>query len=559
MKSCLYILYPSCCRWVWFWLGLLSKTPPSEYADKAFELSLYFLLPLTVPSAPPGGHVESPPPAHPPPLVCKRTDDEAVPASQPCTPRQAGNNGSISMGDIGSRNSNNSNNATSPMKGEATATVNGGTKAAAGGDGVGSGVGLKSSLFSATFRCSLTATAVAPGTPSVTTTAQGNTIRCMSPCPQQEQQLCGSISTSHGISPVNGGEGGGRRVRSWEAEEKRSSEMDSTATVVALPQGSSRPGILRLFGNNGRDSQPADVPATWIARVWARLRSVGRDTGDTNLHGEGAVGTENSTVFPRNLTNSDGFSDRSSEEVTRDAEHHGVVVPFTHRRMLAARVARSRAGGRGHSSNGHVSATPPLSVHGNNNNGRGTGDLTVFGCGGSGAWVSPAETRVGSHERCSLTELGATRHTPNSGHGVGDRETARKATDSVTVEDVITESLSAGTSLSTAGDVTTVACVDPLTISKKERHPGNSRLEHACKEKGGGEKEAGGGDGVPPLENMSKSPALPRARVLWRAFSEVDHEAIGEDHRRARLRYLERFDPAPGTENPPMCYSPFRG
>lgn len=437
--------------------------------------------------------------------------------------------------------------------------VNGGTKAAAGGgDGTIAGAGdagSNASAFSAIFRRSLTATAVPHGTPGVTPTAQDSTttVECFSQYPPQEQQLGDSASTNHGLSPADGGEGGGGQSQFWEAEEKRS-EMDSNATVVAPPPGSSRPGILRLFGSsNGNDSQPA----TWSARVWERLRSAGRGTDGRSVNEtQGAAGTETSTTSPRNITDSDGFSDPSSEAGSLQA-----VDILTHRRRLAARVAGSRAGERGHESNGNLGATPALCVNGNNNNGRGVDGVTaVFGCDGNGALISSPDARVGVIEECSLAEVGAARRTPNSRHGGGERrETVREATDPLPVGDIVAESLTARNSASTDGDVVSVTCVDPLTISRKQNCLEDKGLEDDGNEKRGGENETGGDDGVSPLRNMPSNPPeeLPRARVLWRAFSEVDHDTIKESHRRARLRFLERFGPAPGIENPPMCYSPF--
>lgn len=438
------------------------------------------------------------------------------------------------------------------MNSEAAATAptaNAGKKVAASGDGAGAGacVGAESnsSAFSAIFRRSLTATAVAPGTPGVTPTAQENTCWCFSQYPQPEQQLGGSVSTSHEISAVGGGEGGGRPSLIWEAEEKRS-EIGSNAAVVASPQESSRPGILRLFGSrNGGDSQPVGLSARWSARVWARLRPAGRGTDDGDLNGlEDAVGTGTSGVSPRNLTN----SDRPLEGATRCAEQRSVVAgslqaveTFTHRRRLAARMVGSSVNG--------------------DTNGRGTAGVTAMcGSDGAGASILATDARLGRH-RCSLAEVCAASHTHNSRHGVVERrEKVRKEKDSLPGRDVIIESSTAGNSVSTAGDVITVACVDPLTIFKRQHHLEVKGLEDAGKEKGGGGKESGDGDNVAPLRNASpKSVVLPRARVLWRAFSEVDHDTIEESHRRARLRYLERLDPPPGILNPPTCYSPAQG
>ena len=70
------------------------------------------------------------------------------------------------------------------------------------------------------------------------------------------------------------------------------------------------------------------------------------------------------------------------------------------------------------------------------------------------------------------------------------------------------------------------------------------------------EEQKGGVSGPPPGEERLTSPVLPRARVLWRAFSEVNHGKIEDNHRRAAQRHFARFSLTPAFENPPMCYSP---
>lgn len=568
-----------------FRLGLLQNKKKQATGKKTRLLSIVQRSRsslITLHRAPPDDRIKIPTPflstfVH----VCADDEAEADPPSRPFTSQQAGNN-NTSIGGNGSNSSNHGNNAMSPMNGGAIATapaVNRGTKTAAGcGDGAvavaGDDAGSNSSAFSAIFRRSLTATAVPHGTPGVTPTAQDNTTSVgffsERPPQEQQQQLGDGAGTNRGLSPADGGEsGGGRQSQFWEAEEKRG-EMDSSATTAVVappPQAPSRSGILRLFGSsssgsNGNDSQPA---ATWSARVWERLRPAGRRTDDRSLNDlQGVVGTETSAAAsPGNITNnSDGFSGPSPEEGSLQA-----FELLTHRRRLAARVAGSRArpGERGGNSNGHLGATPALSANGNNiNNGRGAdGVTTVFGCGG--ALNSGPDATVGDVEHCSSAEVGTARRTPNSRHGGGGegRETVGEATtDSLPVGDVVAESATAGNSASTDGDIISVTCVDPFTISRKQHYLEERSLEDAGSAQGGGENETGGSDGVsyPPGNTPSKSPQeLPRARVLWRAFSEVDHDMIGEGHRRARLRFLERFGPAPGIENPPMCYSPFQG
>ena len=76
-------------------------------------------------------------------------------------------------------------------------------------------------------------------------------------------------------------------------------------------------------------------------------------------------------------------------------------------------------------------------------------------------------------------------------------------------------------------------------------------------EKCDAEERTGGKSCPPPGEEAPPSPVLPRARVLWRAFSEVDHDMIEDNHRRAAQRHFARFSLTPVFENPPMCSAPF--
>ncbi|CAN0518926.1 unnamed protein product, partial [Scytosiphon promiscuus] len=71
------------------------------------------------------------------------------------------------------------------------------------------------------------------------------------------------------------------------------------------------------------------------------------------------------------------------------------------------------------------------------------------------------------------------------------------------------------------------------------------------------EKHEGGVSDVPSGDAGLTSPVLPRARVVWRAFSEVNHGKIEDNHRRAAQRHFARFSLTPAFENPPVCYSPF--
>lgn len=83
----------------------------------------------------------------------------------------------------------------------------------------------------------------------------------------------------------------------------------------------------------------------------------------------------------------------------------------------------------------------------------------------------------------------------------------------------------------------------------KEPHPGKQ-----C--------DGGGRDSdmpSPPADGQKKLPILPRARALWRAFAEVDHGRIEENHRRAAQRHMSRFSMTPAFENPPTCFVPIEG
>lgn len=56
----------------------------------------------------------------------------------------------------------------------------------------------------------------------------------------------------------------------------------------------------------------------------------------------------------------------------------------------------------------------------------------------------------------------------------------------------------------------------------------------------------------------STEDSLPRAKLLWRAFAEVDHDQITENHRLATLRHLARRTVQPTQPNPPLCHFPPR-
>lgn len=91
--------------------------------------------------------------------------------------------------------------------------------------------------------------------------------------------------------------------------------------------------------------------------------------------------------------------------------------------------------------------------------------------------------------------------------------------------------------------------------------PYGAQGQEECKHgaEGGAECGAGKCDGPAPApgDEDTKSPVLPRARALWRAFSEVDHGKIEENHSRAAQGHRARFYMGPAFANPPACYVPY--
>ncbi|CAM9422554.1 unnamed protein product [Ectocarpus sp. 13 AM-2016] len=276
-------------------------------------------------------------------------------------------------------------------------------------------------------------------------------------------------------------------------------------------------------------------------RFWARL------SGDSCRHEAGTRwGMGGGPAFGV----SDGSPERSSGEIVSPEGslveaaafegHHGLVDALSHRRRVArwARLtggSRAQERGRG-SSDGHLTSAAAAAAaaaaeadRGGRNNRRSRGNAAGCVVGATAdrqvspepavlATPSPPEAAAGSAPRSSIT-------TTNDNEGGGDEVTAAGG--------------------GAAAEV--------------------SQAERGFVPRGGGVAEdAGNGDeergeerpSFAPGDTESMSPALPRARMLWRAFSEVDHNKIEDNHRRAAQRHLARFDPAPGVRNPPMCYGP---
>ncbi|CAN0546306.1 unnamed protein product, partial [Ectocarpus sp. 8 AP-2014] len=238
---------------------------------------------------------------------------------------------------------------------------------------------------------------------------------------------------------------------------------------------------------------------------------------------------------PERSSGENGSPEGSFGEAAAFEGHHGLVDALSHRRRVArwARLAggsRAQERGRG-SSDGHLTsaaaaAAEPDSGGGNNRRSRGNAAGCVVGATADRqvspepavfATPAPPEAAAGSAPRSSSTT------TNNDGGG---------------------------------GEVTAAGGGGAAEVSRAESGflP---RGDGVAEDAGNGDGERGEERGsFPPGDTESMSPGLPRARMLWRAFSEVDHNKIEDNHRRAAQRHLARFGPAPGVRNPPMCYGP---
>lgn len=392
------------------------------------------------------------------------------------------------------------------------------------------------------------------------------------------------ISTAFCSTATDGGESGvggvGVGVPFRDEEEK----LSENAAVVAPPQSTIRPGLLGLFRNgSGNDRSESDgarggrARTGWRARVWARLRSVGGGAGGNNPAGSGQ---DAAAGVPSDI----GSPERSSEgRLQIDTNRRGASVPsvagslqvegedlrtavdtMSHRR----RTARRLAGSRGRSCGGESQASGPAVRDDGRNHG---GDVAAgLESDGGGAdlptSVAGSGTRVGNHDSRATTGHLRVPQTAAAGAAVGavaaeNAPSGRRCSDGDGEAGGAHQEAEGTVGRRTGGR----SLAGGGVVAARARHPEGKGSGDAGKNRGGGEGEAEievgkGEDCVSSRGEMgSKSPVLPRARVLWRAFSEVDHDTITENHRRAGLRHLARFAPAPGIENPPMCYVPPQG
>ena len=540
--------------------------------------------------------------AHRPPLIpglAFPSDEEVAPKSQPCTPQPGSENVVEGSRDFSSDNSD-SNNAASATSGRA---------ATAAPDDAAQGAGSSQSAFSAIFRRYLTATALPPAIPASAAAAHGISPESCSHHPQQQQQQHSGNSSGGDISGISTAFcSTATEALSWDEEEKRG----ENAALAAPAQGTSRPGVSRFLstgsgnvrsetaGAGGGRDRAGSPPATWRARVWARLRSVGG----------GALGTVQDAAAAAGVPSDIGSVERSSEDrmqsdtdrwwapmapmagsLQLEGEDRAAAETMSHRRRAARRLAGSSRGrGRG----GEPGAPGPDARDDGRSDGGGVAAGSGCDGGGAGAGVptgdAGSDSRVGNHDgRASSAgqlwvpevvaagvAVGAVAEEVGGTRQAGGTVVRRTAEHSLAGGGGIAESATACANLSadrdvaaaTAAAAASAACTNPAIPCAGQHHLDVKNSVHAGNERGGGEEggaeiEVGAckGENSSPLqrETGSKSPVLPRARILWRAFSEVDHDTITENHRLAGLRHLARFAPPPGIENPPMCYVPPQG
>ncbi|CAN0299053.1 unnamed protein product, partial [Ectocarpus sp. 4 AP-2014] len=456
------------------------------------------------------------------------SQEEGFPASLPCTPQPGSSIGSTSgssetLGDEAAAVTHAGVTADAPP-----AAVNGAAPTNIDGSAVSS-----YSAFSGIFRRALTATALPPDT----TTAHGSPSVCHgAQLRQQQHGLDGSggdgTSDENPLALCPTGDGGGSSgdiALVW-GEEKQSENGSHTTTDAARPRGHP---FLRPSGG-------ASSGTPWMHRFWARF------SGDSCSHEAGrrwgtgrrpASGVSDGP--PECSSGENGSPEGSLGEASAFEGHHGLVDALSHRRRVArwARLAgRSRAQERGRgSSDGHLTsaaaaaAAEPDSGGGNNSRSRGNAAGCVVG--------ATADRQVSQEPAVLATP--ATPAPPGAAGGSAPRSSTTTNNNDGGGEEV------AAAGGGAAAEV--------------------SQAERGFLPRGGGVAEdAGNGDGergeergsFPPGDAGSMAPGLPRARMLWRAFSEVDHNKIEDNHRRAAQRHLARFDPAPGVRNPPMCYGP---
>ncbi|CAB1103134.1 unnamed protein product [Ectocarpus sp. CCAP 1310/34] len=454
--------------------------------------------------------------------------EEGFPASLPCTPQPGS-----SIGSTSSRSS-------ETLGDEATTVAHAGVTAdappaavnGAAPTNIDGGAVSSYSAFSEIFRRALTATALPPDTP----TSHGSLSVCHGAQLRQQQHGLdgsggdGNSDENPALCPTGDGGGSSGDIALVWGEEKQSENGSHTTTDAARPRG--RPFL--------RPSGGASSGTPWMHRFWARFsgdscsHEAGRRWGTGGGHASGV-----SDGPPQRSSRENDSPEGSLGEAAAFEGHHGLVDALSHRRRVArwARLAgRSRAQERGRgSSDGHLTfaaaaaaadAAEPESGGGNNSRSRGNAAGCVVGATADRqvspepavlATPTPPEAAAGSAPRSSTTT--------NDNDGGGEEETAA------------------------GGGAAAVV----------------SQAERGFLPRGGGiAEDAGNGDGergeergsFAPGDTESMSPGLPRARMLWRAFSEVDHNKIEDNHRRAAQRHLARLDPAPGVRNPSMCYGP---
>ncbi|CAM9455781.1 unnamed protein product [Ectocarpus sp. 12 AP-2014] len=387
------------------------------------------------------------------------------------------------------------------------------------------------SAFSGIFRRALTATALPPDTP----TAHGSPSVCHDAQLRQHQHgLDGSggdgtsNETPLALCPTGDGGGSSGDIALVLGEEKQSENGSHTTTDAARPRG--RPLLMPSSG--------ASSGTPWMHRFWARLSGDSiRDEAGRRCGTGGGPASGVSDGSPERSSGENVSPEGSLGEAAAFEGHHGLVDALSHRRRVArwARPAGgSRAQGRGRgSSDGHLTSAAAAAAataeadRGGRNNSSSRGNA-------AGCVVGATADRQVSPEPAVL----ATPSPPEAAAGSAPRS-------SITTHD----NDGGGEEVTAAGGGAAAAV---------------SQAERGFLPRGGGVAEdAGNGDGeqeergsFAPGDRESMSPGLPRARMLWRAFSEVDHNKIEDNHRRAAQRHLARFDPAPGVRNPPVCYGP---
>lgn len=429
------------------------------------------------------------------------------------------------------------------------------------------------------------------------------------------------VSTVFCSTATDRGDGGVAAALSWPEEEKRGENAADVARP-AITRRPGLLGLFRGGSGNGsgeadtargaRERTGSLQNPGWRARVWATLSSARGGAGASNpLAGgveEAAAGVPSSDIVSvqrfseeRSQIGADrrgaGTSSSAGSSLQGRGEDRVTVESMSHRRRTGRRLAGNR--GRRCDGDSRASSGPAVRDGGGRNNGGGVaarsgcdggGAGAPAGVVGSGTWaendggrattghswvpeIVAADAAVGAVP-AGNARGGRSSCSGGDGEAGGARREAAEAAVRTTAGHAaagrgdITDSPAACAEFLTGDNVVAAAAHTNLVMPPvSQHHPEGLKSSDAGNETGaagGGERrvEVRGGSegGVSPLgETISNSPALPRARVLWRAFSEVDHDTITENHRLAGLRHLARFAPGPGIENPPMCYVPPQG